>query len=90
MIMSVCTISRERPVGPWPTATTIGDWLPLIRAEYREIPGLCLSRWQVQRLWGLDADTCDTLLASLVDARFLRQTRGGAFIRADVGTGHDR
>ena len=65
--------------------TTIGDWTHLIRSEYLEIPGLHLTRNQVQRLWGLDAITCDALLETLVDVRFLRRTHAGAYVRADGG-----
>ena len=63
--------------------TTVADWIHLIRAEYLEIPGLQLTRQQVQRLWGLDDVTCDALLEALIDVRFLRRTRTGAYIRAD-------
>ena len=65
--------------------THIADWLRLIRAEYLEIPGLCLTKPQVQRLWGLDPVTSETLLAALVDVKFLRRTRQDAYVRADVG-----
>ena len=63
-------------------ATTPGfdTWMRLIQAEYREMPGLHLTRPQIQRLWRLDDDTCDTLLDALVDARFLRQTARGAYV----------
>lgn len=64
---------------------TLADWLRLIRSEYLEIPGLHLSRSQVQRLWSLDQRTCDVLLDALIDVRFLRQTRTGAYVRADGG-----
>jgi hypothetical protein len=63
--------------------TTVAVWIQLIRAEYLEIPGLHLTRNQVRRLWGLDDLTCDALLEALVDLRFLRQTRTGAYVRAD-------
>ena len=62
---------------------TVADWIHLIRAEYLEIPGLHLTRQQVQRLWGLDELTCDALLESLIDVQFLRRTRTGAYVRAD-------
>jgi hypothetical protein len=65
--------------------THITDWLQLIRSEYLEIPGLCLTKQQVQRLWGLDPVTSETLLAALVDVKFLRRTRQDAYVRADVG-----
>ena len=65
--------------------TTLVDWLHLIRSEYLEIPGLHLTRPQVQRLWSLDALTCDALLEALVDVSFLRRTHAGAYVRADGG-----
>jgi hypothetical protein len=65
--------------------THITDWLQLIRAEYLEIPGLCLTKPQVQRLWGLDPVTSEMLLAALVDVKFLKRTPKDAYVRADVG-----
>jgi hypothetical protein len=61
----------------------IEDVLQRIRGEYLEMPGLRLTTAQAQRLWGLDRQVCDALLGALVDARFLSQTRDGAFILAD-------
>jgi hypothetical protein len=61
------------------------DWLRIIRAEYCEIPGLHLTKPQVQRLWGLDTATCDELLEVLVDVRFLKRTDKGAYARVDAG-----
>jgi hypothetical protein len=63
--------------------THVADWLMLIRAEYLEIPGLSLTKQQVERLWGLDAATSDALLAALVDVKFLRRTVRDAYVRAD-------
>jgi hypothetical protein len=63
--------------------TTFADWLCRIRAEYIEVPGLSLTRAQAKRLWGLDDATCDRLLASLVNARFLRLSASGTYVRAD-------
>jgi hypothetical protein len=58
-------------------ATRVTDLVGLIRAEYTEMPGLCLTRAQAQRLWLLDADVCDHVLRAMVDAGFLRLTSGG-------------
>ena len=52
-------------------------WLELIRAEYREMPGLSLSKPQMQRLWGFDPPTCDALVDALVAAKVLRQSARG-------------
>ena len=57
-----------------PAQTTVADWLQIIRGEFAEVPGLHLTRSQFQRLWGLDGETCDTLLDVLLDQKFLRQT----------------
>lgn len=55
-----------------------------IRGEYDEMPGLKLTAAQARRLWGLDAPICDTLLAGLVRAGFLRRTQDGSFVRAEA------
>jgi len=78
-------------IGPWeriamtPEQDDLTHWLRLIQAEYREIPGLHLTKPQVQRLWGLDAVTCDALLEVLQDAKFLRRTPRNAYARTDIG-----
>jgi len=61
----------------------IDDVLLRIQGEFVEMPGLRLTAAQARRLWGLERDVCDALLGALVDARFLAQTRDGAFIRVD-------
>jgi hypothetical protein len=63
--------------------THVEDWLMLVRAEYVEMPGLSLTKPQVERLWGLDAVTSEALLAALIDVKFLRRTVGDAYVRAD-------
>ena len=52
-----------------------------IKAEFLEMPGLQLTPWQAQRLWGLDAKACDDALKALVDGEFLHRTSGGAYSR---------
>jgi hypothetical protein len=64
--------------------THINEWLQLIRAEYLEIPGLRLTKPQIERLWGLDPVASEALLAALVDVKFLRRTRHDAYVRADL------
>jgi len=55
-------------------------WLKLIQAEYREMPGLSLSKRQMQRLWGFDAFVCDTLIDALLAAHVLRRTVGDTYV----------
>ena len=45
------------------------------------MPGLQLTPWQAQRLWGLDAKACDEALKALVEGEFLHRTSGGAYSR---------
>jgi hypothetical protein len=54
-----------------------------IKAEYMELPGLQLTAWQAQRLWGLDQVQCDAILEVLVETAFLRKTKSGAYAVAD-------
>jgi hypothetical protein len=61
----------------------VDDVLQRIQGEYLEMPGLRLTTAQAQRLWGLDRDVCESLLAALVDVKFLCRTRDGAFIRPE-------
>jgi len=49
------------------------EMLQRIRDEYLEMPGLCLTLRQVQRLWGLDEETCRDAMQLLVESKFLRQ-----------------
>jgi len=54
-----------------------------VQGEFLEMPGLCLTQPQACRLWGLDRDTCGTVLSRLIDQKFLTQTREGAFVQLD-------
>ena len=56
------------------------DVLRRARAEYLEMPGLRLTKAQAQRLWGLDARTCEQLLVALMETHFLARTRDGSFV----------
>lgn len=53
-----------------------------ILGEYREMPGLCLTKDQARRLWGCDAVTCDCLIDLLVARGILRWSSDGRLLRA--------
>jgi hypothetical protein len=59
----------------------VDDWLPIIRAEYIEFPGMQLTRAQVQRLWNLDDATCSAVIEALEAERFLRRTAKDSYVR---------
>lgn len=56
--------------------------LEIVRGEFLEMPGLRLTKKQAQRLWAIDADTCDALLGTLEASHFLRHTRDGEYLLA--------
>lgn len=51
-----------------------------VRGEYQEMPGLKLTLPQACRLWQLDRDTCEAVLARLVDQGFLRCTAERSYV----------
>ena len=53
-----------------------------IREEFREMPGLRLTKKQAQRLWAIDSDTCEAILGALETSQFLRHTRNGEYFLA--------
>ena len=59
----------------------VGDVIQMVKAEYLEMPGLCLTLAQARRLWNLDRDTCAAVLERLVESRFLWCTEAGIYGR---------
>jgi hypothetical protein len=51
-----------------------------VRAEYEELPGLNLTRAQIQRMWDLDEETCCTLLDVLTATHVLRRAPDGTYV----------
>ncbi len=71
------SIPRVRP----PEPRHVNDSLiRRVRAEFLEMPGLALTLAQAQRLWSMDRRTCEVLLTSLTDSRFLHRTGRGLFV----------
>ena len=61
-------------------SASVSHWANLIRAEYQEMPGLSLTRQQMERLWGLDSFVCGVLVDALLAARVLRKARNGSYV----------
>lgn len=70
---------RNKRAGQGVSAET--RWLELIRSEYREMPDLHLTPVQMQRLWGLDPDTCRSVVDALVAQKALKLTLAGGYAR---------
>ena len=67
----------ENPTLSTPPATAgIEQMLRRVQGEFLEMPGLRLTCQQAQRLWNLDALVCESILAALVDVRFLIELDG--------------
>ena len=64
----------------------VDDVLRRVQCEFLEMPGLRLTAAQARRLWNLEEAACDLLLRALVDAKFLFETRDGAYMRVDQAT----
>jgi hypothetical protein len=52
------------------------------QSDFIEMPGMQLTLKQATRLWSFDPELCEAVLRSLVESRFLVQTRGAFFLRA--------
>lgn len=65
--------------------TGVTERLRVIQAEYREMPGMSLTKAQMQRLWGLEAFVCDAMVDALVAAGVLRAGRNGAYLAHGTG-----
>ncbi len=61
----------------------VDEWTERIRAEYREMPGLVLFKWQMRRLWQIDVHVCDAAIDALVESMFLRRRADNAYVRVD-------
>jgi hypothetical protein len=66
------------------TPANLDKWIRLVEAEYRESPGLRLTKRQVRRFWNLDDDTCEAVLDELEASRFLRRVPGDQYVRTGV------
>ncbi|HET9192253.1 MAG TPA: hypothetical protein VFO21_05220 [Vicinamibacterales bacterium] len=77
------SIPQDLPIA----RTGMDHMLRRIQAEFREMPGLRLTCRQAQRLWNLDQLVCESLLAALVDVRFLVECDGVFLQRTDAVAG---
>ena len=48
-----------------------------IRSDFEEMPGLCVTLTQAQRLWSLDESTCVVALNDLMSEGYLRKAMVG-------------
>jgi hypothetical protein len=64
-----------------PAKSDTTEWIQIVRSEFLEMPALALSRPQIQRLFGLDAELCELLIHDLVSSGFLVRRPDGNYAR---------
>jgi hypothetical protein len=52
----------------------------IVLGEYREMPGLRLTKPQVRRFLGIDADTCEAVLDRLEREEILKRTPADLYV----------
>ncbi len=58
----------------------VDRFIEIVQTEYREMPGLQLTKPQMQRFLGIDVVTCDAVLDLLEQKKFLRRTPRDAYV----------
>lgn len=61
--------------------TNVHQTMQRIRAEFLEMPGMRLTVEQVQRLCGVEASVCQTVMDALVARKFLCVHPDGTYVR---------
>jgi hypothetical protein len=57
-----------------PHVVTPRELTERVVVEFREMPGLCVTRSQAERLWTLEPQLCEQILGTLVREGFLQCT----------------
>jgi len=74
-----------RPVPIRRDVTASPELVQLIRAEFEEIPGVCLTLYQAARLFEIPGDLCHRAMMTLVWAGTLQVTDDGRFTLRPAG-----
>ena len=60
----------------------LAELLRLVREQYRDTPGLTLTKPQATRLFGVAPSVCAAMFRALVMEDFLSRTGDGLFLRS--------
>lgn len=77
-MIELLTRPPQAPPGA-PAAAVEAPLAARIAAEYREMPGLCLTDTQACRFWAVDRQTCRAALDALVATGVLRRGADGRY-----------
>jgi hypothetical protein len=83
--MTVCTLSSRAPNMSVATVQKsdgrehhpLEDLFQIVCAEFKEMPGMRLTRIQFRRLWHLSDTDCEWLLRRLISSGFLAESEHG-------------
>jgi hypothetical protein len=67
---------------PSPRSVPLAALLDRVREQYREMPGLMLTKSQATRLFDVAPSVCAAMLRALVMENFLSRTAEGLFVRS--------
>ena len=62
----------------------LGTLLERVREQYREMPGLGLTKLQATRLFGVAPSVGAAMLRALVRENFLFRSEAGVFVRSTI------
>ena len=65
-----------------PRSVPLAGLLQRVREQYRETPGLKLTKPQATRLFGVAPSVCAAMLRALVMENFLSRAGDGLFVRS--------
>jgi hypothetical protein len=65
-----------------PSSAPLEALLQRVREQYREMPGLKLTKSQATRLFGVAPSVCAAMLRALVMENFLSRAGDGEFVRS--------
>jgi len=72
----------------YPPHAPLAALLRQVRKEYRETPGLTLTKPQAMRLFGVAPSVCAAMLRALVMENFLSRAGDGLFVRSTTTGGN--
>ena len=64
------------------------NWAQRVRGEYLDMPGLVLTQAQMQRLFGIGAGECESVIDELVKTGFLRPTSSKSYVMSGSAAGY--
>ena len=69
-----------------PNSAPLESLLQRAREQYRDMPGLTLTKPQATRLFGVAPSVCAAMLRALVMENFLSRAGDGLFVRSTLVT----